>query len=236
MQRVGVLGGAATAIVALGVGLAGCGSHPTGSDAPTAASTKDMTTTTTSKPQPKVATLPGNPGPNPTIAGYIQQNGITRIPVHRGDPGAPTINLPTPDSYADAGPDTPEGAYYAVVYTGAKAEAYTPSIVGWLSKLTGDVDQQRILDLASGQLKNLPDFTAFGDGSSSTLGGFPAYQLGGTWVSDGQTKMVAQKTVVIPAGDGVYLLQLNVDCLEDQFAQVADVTHTIDEQTTVTTH
>ena len=44
----------------------------------------------------------------------------------------------------------------------------------------------------------------------------PAYQLGGTWTQDGQTKIVAQKTVVIPGSDGLYVLQLNADGLEDQ--------------------
>ena len=34
----------------------------------------------------------------------------------------------------------------------------------------------------------------------------PAFQLGGTWTQDGQTKIVAQKTVVIPGSDGLYVL------------------------------
>ena len=36
-------------------------------------------------------------------------------------------------------------------------------------------------------------------GEGSTLSGFPAYQQGGSWKQDGQTKLVAQKTVVISA-------------------------------------
>jgi hypothetical protein len=73
-----------------------------------------------------------------------------------------------------------------------------------------------------------------GDGSASTLAGFPAYQFGGTWVEGGQTKAVAQKTVVIAAGGGVYVLRLNADCLEDQIAQALPATITIDEKTKIT--
>ena len=70
--------------------------------------------------------------------------------------------------------------------------------------------------------------------SSRTLSGFPAYQLGGTWVQDGVTKMVAQKTTVIPGSDGWYVLQLNADGLESQLDIVGPATDAIDEQTTIT--
>jgi hypothetical protein len=53
-------------------------------------------------------------------------------------------------------------------------------------------------------------------------------------VENGQTKAVAQKTVVIEANDAVYLLQLNIDCLADQIDQVLPATATIDEKTTIT--
>ena len=175
------------------------------------------------------------PGPNPTIASYIQQNGITETPVHRGDPGAPTIDLPIPDGWADAGRDTPATAYWAVVDNGPQAAKYTPSIVATVSKLTGNVDQQKILDLAPGELKNLPGFKPMSDGATATLAGFPAYQLGGTWVDAGQTKALAQKTVVIAASNALYVMRLNADCLEDQIDQALPATITIDEQAKITT-
>jgi hypothetical protein len=74
-----------------------------------------------------------------------------------------------------------------------------------------------------------------GDGSTATLAGFPAYQLGGTWVQDGQTKAVAQKTVVIASGNAFYVLRLNADCLEDQIDKALPATIAIDEQATITT-
>lgn len=48
-------------------------------------------------------------------------------------------------------------------------------------------------------------------------------------MENGQTKAVAQKTVVIEANDAVYLLQLNIDCLADQIDKVLPATATIDE-------
>ena len=110
MRRTATVNGVAVVIVALGIGVVGCGSGSTPSSNKTSSTASTATTaapTTTAKPQSKVAPRTTVPGPNPTIASYIQQNGITQTPVHRGDPGAPTINLPIPDGWADAGPDTP---------------------------------------------------------------------------------------------------------------------------------
>jgi len=237
MKRMAANSGVVIAIVALGIGVVGCDSTSGSNSSGNTASSKTSTTktTTTSKPQSKVAPRTTVPGPNPTIASYIQQNGITQTPVHRGDPGAPIINLPIPDGWADAGSDTPAGAYWAIIATGPVAAQYTPSVVATLSKLVGDVDPQKILDLAPNDLKNLPGFTSKGDGSEDALAGFPAYELGGTWVQNGQTKAVAEKTVVIEGNDGVYLLQLNIDCLDNQIDQVLPATITIDEKTTIKT-
>lgn len=237
MKRTAAINGVAIAITALGIGVVGCGSTSGSNTAPNKTSTTTTTgkPTTTDKAQAKVAPRITAPGPNPTIASYVQQNGITDTPVHRGDSGAPTINLPIPDGWADAGRDTPATAYWAIVDNGPESAKYTPSIVATVSKLTGNVDRQKILDLAAGELKNLPGFNPMGDGSTSTLAGFPAYQLGGTWVDSGQTKAVAQKTVVIPASNGLYVLRLNADCLEDQIDKALPATITIDEKATITT-
>lgn len=151
----------------------------------------------------------------------------------RGDPGAPTIDLPFPDGWKDAGADTPEWAYGAIIYAGPESAEYTPSIVALVSKLTGNVDPQTIIEVAGGELKNLPGYTGSNDGMASTLSGFSAYQLGGTWVSDGQTKIVAQKTVVIPGRDGLYVLQLNADGVESQMDIVVAATDIIDSETRI---
>ena len=232
MKRIAAINGVAIAITALGIGLVGCGS-PSSSNTAANKTSSTSATSATSKPQSKVGPRTTVPGPNPTIASYIEQSGITDTPVHRGDPGTPTINLAIPDGWADAGPDTPATAYWAIIDNGPEAAKYSPSIVATVSKLVGDVDQQKILDLAPGELKNLPGFQPKGDGSDDHLSGFPAYESGGTWVENGQTKAVAQKTVVIEANDAVYLLQLNIDCLADQIDKVLPATATIDEKTTI---
>jgi hypothetical protein len=103
-------------------------------------------------------------GPNPTIASYIKDNNIQEAPVKRGDPGSPTIDLPVPDGWEPAGADTPDWAYSAIVYNGADAGEYTPSIVALVSKLTGNVDPQKIIDLAPGELNNLPGWSAMNEG------------------------------------------------------------------------
>jgi Probable lipoprotein LpqN len=235
MKRTAAINGAVIAIAALGIGLAGCGSSSTSNNASskTSAATSAASPTTTAKPQSKVAPRTTVPGPNPTIDSYLQQSGIKETPVHRGDAGAPTIDFPIPDGWADAGSDTPATAYWAIVDTGPEAAKYTPSIVATLSKLEGNPDPQKVLDLAPGELKNLPGFKPMGDGSQSDFAGSPAFQLGGTWVDNGQTKAVAQKTVVIDGTDGAYLLRLNADCLEDQIDKALPATISIDEKTKI---
>ena len=52
--------------------------------------------------------------------------------------------------------------------------------------------------------------------------------------SDGETKVVAQKTVVIPGADGLYVLQLNADGLENQDEIIGAATNVIDAETTIT--
>lgn len=223
---------ALTAVAATLVGCGGSKHDEAHSASPTSASA--TSTSASAAPQAKIAPLPDGPGPNQTIAGYIAQNGITQTPVHSGDPGAPVITLPVPDGWTDAAADAPATAYYAIANHGPEAGKYTPSVVAYVTKLTGNVDQQQLLDLAPGQLKNLPGFTAMSDGSATTLSGFPGFQIGGTWTPNGQKRGVAQKTVVIASGENTYLMQLTADCLEEQLDLVVPATMDIDEGTTIT--
>jgi Probable lipoprotein LpqN len=229
----------AAVAAALAIVLSGCGSgaKTAPSTSTSASNTSSATTSAKAAPSsaPKVAPRQeGNTGPNPTIASYIQQNNIQETPVKMGDAGSPTIDLPVPDGWALAGSDTPDWAYGAIVYKGPEAAEYTPSIVALVSKLTGNVDAQKIIDLAPGELQNLAGWKASNEGEVSSLGEYPAFQLGGTWTQDGQTKIVAQKTVVIPGSDGLYVLQLNADGLEDQGDIVGAATTVIDDQTKIT--
>ena len=243
MMKTSAVAGVAAIATTLGLILSGCGSDTktTEGSAKTSASAESSEASTSeSAPKttkPKVAPrdeVTGASGPNETIASYIQANGIQETPVARGDAGAPSLDIPIPEGWADAGADTPEWAYGAVIYTGPEAAEYTPSIVAIVSKLTGNVDPQTIIDLAGGELQNLPEYEGFNEGAVSTLGEFPAFQLGGSWVQDGVTKIVAQKTVVIPGADGLYVLQLNADGTEDQVDIISAATDVIDSETVIT--
>jgi hypothetical protein len=237
-MRSTAVSGAAAIAAALAVALSGCGSDTKTAPSTSASASKSTSSSTSAKAapsKPKVAPRDEDAaGPNPTIASYIKDNNIQEVPVKRGDPGSPTIDLPVPDGWEPAGEDTPDWAYGAIVYTGPDAGDYTPSLVALVSKLTGNVDPQKIIDLAPGELNNLPGWKPMNEGEVSTLGEYPAYQLGGTWTQDGQTKIVAQKTVVIPGSDGLYVLQLNADGLEDQKEIIGAATDVIDSQTTIT--
>ena len=181
----------------------------------------------------KVAERIAADGPNPSIASYFKDSRITATPVHRGDPGAPTINFPIPDGWADAGPDTPAPAYWAIVDTGPEAAKYTPSIVATLSKLDGDVDPQKLIELAGGATKNLPGFKPQRRRRRRQPGGSPAYQLGGTWTKTARPRRLRTKLSSSTATTTSTCWELNADCLPDQVEKALPATATIDEKTTI---
>ena len=107
----------AVAAVALGLALAGCGSDTKTAATTSSASTSSESSTTTSSTSSSAAPAAPAAGKNETIASYIKENGITETPVKRGDPGTPTVDLPVPAGWADAGPKTPDYAWGAIVFT-----------------------------------------------------------------------------------------------------------------------
>jgi hypothetical protein len=236
MRKTTAISGVALVVVALSLNLAGCGSS--NKSAPSSSSSSSSSakpSSATAAPKIPSSTTPA-PGPNPTIATYIKDNGIQETQVHKGDPGAPNITGPMPDGWQDAGTDTPDWAYSAIVFAGAAPDVdkYKPNIEAILSKLTGNVDPQKILDLAGGELNNLPGYQVMDAGSPSTMSNFPAYQLDGTWNDNGTTGVVAQKTVVIQAPDGLYVLQINAHSLQSQQDILSAATKIINDQTTIT--
>jgi len=226
--RAGVI---AISAIAIGIGLSGCGS-----DTKSAPSTSKETSTASSTKTSKAAPTSEKPaaGPNKTIVDYIKENGIVESPVHRGDPGSPTIDLPFPPGWEDAGSRTPEWAYGAILASDPAMAQDPPTVIALVSKLTGDVDPAKILEYAPGEIKNLPGYDGATEGSPSTLGGFDATQIGGTYTKDGVKRAIAQKTVVIPGNDALFVLQLNADGTEDQMGALMDATGVIDEQTKIT--
>ena len=221
---------AAIATVALSLTLVGCGSdNKSATKTSTSTSTSTSTTTVTSS---GTSTAPAA-GAKYTIADYVKDNKITETAVHHGDPGSPTIDLPVPAGWQLLKESS--GAPYGGIVLAQPADpSDPPTIVALVAKLTGNVDQAKIIEYAPGELQNLPGYQGSGNGSASTLGGFQAWQLGGTYEKNGKRRAVAQKTVVIPSGDAVFVLQLNADSLESEQGPLMDATNVIDEQTTIT--
>jgi hypothetical protein len=221
----------AVAAVALGLVLAGCGSDNK-SESTTSAATSSAPATSSGSAAPSTSAQAA--GPNYTIAEYIKDNGIVESPVHRGEQGAPNVNLPTVPGWADAGDRAPEWAWSGIVVTDPAMAQDPPTIIALMSKLTGNVDPAKIIEFAPGELKNLPGYQGGNDGKKSKLSGFDAYQIGGIYTKSGQKRVIAQKTVVIPGTDALYVLQLNADGLEDQMGPLMEATSAIDDQTKIT--
>jgi hypothetical protein len=225
-------GGVAALAVTLGLTLAGCGSDSSSEE--TSAAGETSTSAAETPAAAPETTAPEPQGPAYTIVDYIRDNNIEEAPVKRGAPGSPTVNLPLPPGWQDAGDQAPEWAYTALVFADPAMAADPPTIVALMSKLTGAADAAKILEFAPNEIKNLPGYENLGDGSPSELGGFDAYQIGGAYTRDGAKRMIAQKTVVIPGDGGLYVLQINADGREDQIGPLMDATAAIDEQTTIT--
>lgn len=224
---------AGLATVSLSFALVGCGSDSkTGST--TSTSTSTSTTTSTSTSTETSASPTPNAGKHQTIQDYLKENQIKEAPIHRGDPNSPNIDLAMPPGWSDAGGQTPEWAYGAIVFDNPQDKADPPSIIAIVSKLTGNVDPKKVLELAPGELENLPNWQALGDVQQSTLSGFDAVQLGGNYTKDGKKRIIAQKTVAIPGKDGLYVLQMNADALDGQEGPLMDATGVIDKKTTIT--
>ena len=182
-----------------------------------------------------VEALPAKPpGQNQTIRQYMKDNQITSTVVRLGDAGAPKIVIALPQGWSDLGPDTPPRAYGAVQSDTAGDPNDPPTIVVLLSKLTGDVDPAKILEYAPGELRNLPNYQAAAEPTAGKLSGFDAIQLAGVYERDGTKRTIAQKTVVIPANDAVFVLQMNADALKTDAAALMQATEVIDKLTKIT--
>jgi Probable lipoprotein LpqN len=218
---------AATVTVAVSLALVGCGSDKTTTKTSTSTSTSTSVSTSTTV---ATSTAPGGQA-HKTIADYITENHINETPVHHGDPG-PTINLPTPPGWQVLS-ESNAAPYGAITLSQPPNPGDPPTIAALLSKLTGTVDPNKIIEYAPGELQNLPGYQGTGNGTSSTLSGFAAWQISGTYVKDGTKRSIAQKTIVIPSGGDIYVLQLNADSLESDQAPLMDATNIIDDQTTI---
>lgn len=226
--------GSAIAALAVAVTLAGCGSDSAPEASSSAASSSASPSASSSGAAPTGSPSAKPAGKSETIADYIKQNGITETQIKRGQPG-PVVDLPVPAGWVDAGPATPPYAFSAMVFRGDPAMAADPpTILALMSKLTGNVDPEKVLQYAPGELNNLPGFQSLGEGQDATLAGFKAYQLGGSYVRNGVKRMIAQKTVLIPSGQDLFVLQINADGTEDQIRPLMEATAEIDRTAKIT--
>ncbi|BBZ64953.1 hypothetical protein MINS_03820 [Mycolicibacterium insubricum] len=221
---------AGIAAAALCLVLVGCGSGNK-SDEHKSETSKTSTSTSTSSGSPK-PTTPAAKGAHRTIQDYIQENHIQETPLRQGDPG-PAVNLPVPDGW-QINDELPEAPYGAIVYSNSAVPSNPPRILAIFEKLTGNVDPEQLLALAPGELQNLEGYDGPSEGTRDTLGGYEAVQLGGHYNVKGKQGMVAQKTVVIPGSDGVYILQLNAYSDESEADILTTATDLVDKETTIT--
>ena len=171
---------------------------------------------------------------NTTLHKYIVDNDISEYPFRPEEPDTPKVDFPMPPDWSDAGDQTPEWAYGAIKYDKAVDPDDPPVVIAIASKLTGDVDPEKILEYAPGQLNELPEFTPIGEPEKDSLGGFEAIDYAGTYVWEGKKRIVGQQTIVVPGKDAVYVLQLNGDALDGQQDVVLDAAKVIAEKTTIT--
>jgi serine/threonine protein kinase len=195
----------------------------------TSTSTPTSTPTATTSVPPAFAPASG---PNETIGDYIKKNNIQQTTITHQTPAAPKIDLPVPVGWTGI----PEGAgapYGGIVFNTPTDRKDPPKIIAIVAKLTGHVDTDKLLAVAAGEVKNLPGYDG-GDGQKSTLSGYPAYQIAGSYTKNGVTRRVAQKMVVIQSQNGVYVLQLNAEGPQADADALNDVTGVIDQKTTIT--
>lgn len=180
------------------------------------------------------ATAKVGSGPNKTLADYFAANDIAQTPVRAGESGVPLISIPAPPGWSDADSDIQPGAYAELLYDEASNSDDVPFIEILLSRLDGAADPAQVLEYAPGELKNLPDYRTVSEPMASQLSKFDAVQLAGTYTKDGKERIIAQKTVVIPSPNGLFVLQMNADAPTADAPALQLATVVIDEQAKIT--
>jgi hypothetical protein len=190
----------------------------------------EVASTSTTEASPTV--WAGDPGAT-TLHQYIVDNKIAERRFKRGDPGTPKIEFPFPPGWSSAGDRTPDWAYGAIVYDKPKNPQDPPYMTAIASALTGNIDPAKVLEYAPVQLNELADFTPFHDPKMDSLSGFEAVDYAGTYMRNGQPRVIGQQTIVVPGKDALFVLQLNADAPEGEKQTVIDAAKFIAEQTKI---
>ncbi|BBX86328.1 LpqN/LpqT family lipoprotein [Mycolicibacterium aubagnense] len=218
----------AVTVGALGTSACNSGSKPASSS--TSASSSASSTSAAAAP----TSGPAAPAaPKKTIRDYLHEKNITEQQLHPGDAGAPTLNMPLPQGWVDAGALTPKWAWSASKFDDPAMKADPPTIIVLVSKLPGG-NADEVLQYAPGELQNLHNWQDAGTNCEAKLGGFKACQVGGMYNQDGKDRLMAQKTAAIPTKDGVIVLQINASGTKDTIGPLMDATAAIDKSLTIT--
>lgn len=220
--------------VAVSLALVGCGSDNKSESHSSSSGTSASASPTTSENIALPSERPKLEGANKTLNDYIVENKIAETPFKPKEPGTPDFDFPFPPDWHNAGDQTPEWAYGAIIYDKPQDPNDPPTIIAIASKLTGNVDPAKVLEYAPGAIANLPEYKPLIEPNKTKLGGFDAVQSAGTFVEEGKTRAVAQKTVVVPGKDGFFVLQLNAVAPKGQESVVIDAAKIIDQQTKIT--
>jgi hypothetical protein len=169
-----------------------------------------------------------------TLNRYIVDNKIAEVPFKPDEPGTPQIDFPFPPDWVAAGDRKPDWAYGAIIYGKPQDPDDPPFLYAIASKLTGNVDPEKILEYAPGQLNELPDFKPVdGPPSRTKFAGYDAVSYVGNYAWEGKTRAVGQETIVIPGEDGLFVLQLNGEAPAGQEQVVIDAVRLIRDKTTI---
>ena len=220
---------AAVCIVVIGVAVTILAVVQSSKSSNTSTSTSTSTSTATTS---ATSTSAQASGPNETIADYIKKNNIQETTITQGTPGAPNIDLPVPEGWTRI-PEGADAQYFGIVFNTPTNPNDPLKIIATVEKLTGNVDTDKLLAVAPGEVKNLPAYNG-GDGITATLSGFPASRLSGSYTKNGVPQIVAQNTAVIQSKDGTYLLQIKAEGPEADADALRAAAPVIVQKTTIT--
>lgn len=222
--------GLALAVTVGALGTSACNSGAKPASSSTSASSSASSTSAAAAP----TSAPAAPAaPKKTIRDYLHEKNITEQQLHPGDAGAPTLNMPLPQGWVDAGALTPKWAWSASKFDDPAMKTDPPTIIVLVSKLPGG-NADEVLQYAPGELQNLHNWQDAGTNCEAKLGGFKACQVGGMYSQDGKDRLMAQKTAAIPTKDGVIVLQINASGTKDTIGPLMDATAAIDKSLTIT--
>jgi len=218
------------AVLALGLALAGCGSgSKTASPSSTTAAGNSSTSSSAGKSAP--AKEAGGKG----LDDYLSSNHITEEAPQIGAAGVPTVTLPGLAGWSHAELDPQQGFadLLCVKYDSPATDGGVAVVRVQMAKLTGTVDQSKLLAAAKPAVSDAGDkFRA--EPASISVGDFKGWQaIVDSVDKDGKKLTIAGRLIVIPGPDATYLLQEGGVASPDLEGTMLDAVHLIDTQTTI---